>query len=67
VKKLLLVFGFLLGFSEAGIADPLTAPSLWQTSGALNLESLRWARMEAFMARSRITLPGFSAKVFPIQ
>jgi hypothetical protein len=30
MKKLLLVFGFLVGFSGAGIADQLTAPSLWK-------------------------------------
>jgi hypothetical protein len=30
MKKLLLVFGFLVGFSGAGFADQLTAPSLWK-------------------------------------
>jgi hypothetical protein len=30
MKKLLLVFGFLIVFSGAGIADQLTAPSLWK-------------------------------------
>jgi hypothetical protein len=30
MKKLLLVFGLLVGFSGAGIADQLTAPSLWK-------------------------------------
>ncbi|HLI99461.1 MAG TPA: avidin/streptavidin family protein [Bradyrhizobium sp.] len=30
MKKLLLAFCVLIGFSGAGFADPLTAPSLWR-------------------------------------
>jgi hypothetical protein len=38
MKKFLLVMGFLLGFSQTGIADVLTAPSLWKNQRGSELK-----------------------------